>query len=233
VKRALVLLAVLACKQDPPKLERGALATVDNNVIELGGTISVPPDRDSIIVSSTTGQVARVVVAEGDRVETGSLLAVIDDASAIVAAQQAEANVEVAKAAGSQGALDTAHARAAEARAALARGEVRSPRNGVVVHVFRAAGESLDGTMPIARVADVSTLELHTRIAADALARVRPGMAARVTVRDGAAPVAGTVVYVAPAVDTTTGVGLVRIALASNAGIRVGASASARIEAGR
>jgi hypothetical protein len=40
-------------------------------------------------------------------------------------------------------------------------------------------------------------------------------------------------VYVAPAVDTTTGVGLVRIALASNAGIRVGASASARIEAGR
>jgi hypothetical protein len=58
-------------------------------------------------------------------------------------------------------------------------------------------------------------------------------MHAMVTVLGSDAPVAATVVRVAPAVDPTTLLGLVRIALASAEGIPVGTSATARISIGQ
>ena len=59
----------------------------------------VDPIENYEIVSSTTGQVLHVGVREGDRVEKGSVLATIDNQTARASLRQAEARLEVARAA--------------------------------------------------------------------------------------------------------------------------------------
>ena len=124
-----------------------------------------------------------------------------------------------------------ATARSGLAGAQLARREIRAPRDGVVLHLQRKVGESVDGTAatPIAEIADLRVLELHAQAPPAALRPLRDGMAAQVQVLGADAPVAATVVRVAPAVDPATMLGAVRIALASSEGVQVGTAASGRI----
>lgn len=135
--------------------------------------------------------------------------------------------------------LAAATARAGLAGAQLARREIRAPRAGVVLHLQRKVGESVDGTAatPIAEVADLSVLELHAQAPPAALRPLRDGMRATVQVLGSDAPIAGTVVRVAPAVDPATLLGVVRIALASTqgttVGIQVGTAATGRISIGQ
>jgi cobalt-zinc-cadmium efflux system membrane fusion protein len=72
-------------------------------------------------------------------------------------------------------------------------------------------------------------LELHAQAAPAALRQLRDGMAVQVQVLGADAAVAGTVVRVAPTVDSATMLGSVRIALAEAGGTKVGTAASARI----
>jgi membrane fusion protein (multidrug efflux system) len=141
----------------------------------------------------------------------------LDDAKA----KQAAAAAEVA----------ASSARSGLAGAQLARREIRAPRAGVVLHVQRKVGESVDGTAatPIAEIADLSVLELHAQVTPAALAPLRDGMPATVHVIGVAAPIAGTVVRVAPAVDPTTLLGLVRVALATSDSVKVGTAATGQI----
>src|SRR5262245_34670615 len=145
----------------------------------------------------------------------------LDDARAKQAAAAAE--------------LAAATARAGLAGAQLARREIRAPRAGVVLRLLRKVGESVDGTAatPIAEVADVRVLELHAQAPPTALRRLRDGMHASVQVLGSDAPVTGTVVRVAPAVDPATMLGLVRIALAASEGIQVGTAATGRVSVGQ
>jgi RND family efflux transporter MFP subunit len=145
----------------------------------------------------------------------------LDDARAKQAAAAAE--------------LTAATARAGLAGAQLARREIRAPRAGVVLHLQRKVGESVDGTAatPIGEIADLSVLELHAQAPPAALRPLREGMPAAVRVLGSEAPVSGTVVRVAPAVDPATLLGVVRIALASGEGIQVGTAATARISIGQ
>lgn len=131
--------------------------------------------------------------------------------------------------------LAAATARAGLAGAQLARREIRAPRAGVVLHLQRKVGESVDGTTatPIAEVADLRVLELHAQAPPAALRPLRDGMRATVQVLGSDAPIAGTVARVAPAVDPATMLGLVRIALASADGIQVGTAATGRISIGQ
>lgn len=145
----------------------------------------------------------------------------LDDARA----KQAAAGAELAG----------ATARSGLAGAQLARREIRAPRAGVVLRLQRKVGESVDGTAatPIAEVADISVLELHAQAPPVAMRRLRDGMRASVQVLGADAPVGGTVVRVAPAVDPATLLGLVRIALAASDGIQVGTAASGRVSVGQ
>jgi RND family efflux transporter MFP subunit len=141
----------------------------------------------------------------------------LDDAKA----KQAAAAAEVA----------ASRARSGLAGAQLARREIRAPRAGVVLHVQRKVGESVDGTAatPIAELADLSVLELHAQVPPASLAPLRDGMPATVHVIGVAAPIAGTVVRVAPAVDPTTLLGMVRVALATSDNVKVGTAATGEI----
>ena len=141
----------------------------------------------------------------------------LDDARAHQAATAAE--------------LAAATARAGLAGAQLARREIRAPRAGVVLHLQRRLGESVDGTgaTPVAEIADLSVLELVAQVPVAALAPIHAGLAATVRVPGAAAPIAATVVRVAPAVDPATLLGQVRIALATSGGVKVGTAATGRI----
>lgn len=141
----------------------------------------------------------------------------LDDAKA----KQAAAAAEVA----------ASSARSGLAGAQLARREIRAPRAGVVLHLQRKVGESVDGTAstPIAEIADLSVLELQAQAPPAALAPLREGMTATVHVIGIAAPLTGTVVRVAPAVDSATMLGLVRVALSKSDDVKVGTAATGQI----
>jgi RND family efflux transporter MFP subunit len=140
--------------------------------------------------------------------------------------------------------LATAQATEAEARAAagianrqLDRASVRSALDGVVLKVFRRPGELVDGTpgTPIVEVGDPSRLELSATATAAELVRCARGAAA--TVELPALPelrLRGTVAAVSPAVDRTTGLGTVRVALDTAGGPAppVGVTGTARVAVG-
>src|SRR5439155_9251742 len=139
------------------------------------------------------------------------------------------------KAAASTAELDAANARASLATSQLARRELRSPRGGVVLHLWKRVGESVDGTTatPVAEVADLSILELHAQVATGAMARIADRLPATVRVIGLDARFPASVVRVAPAVDPTTLLGGVRVAVDPKAdgiaGAKVGSAATARI----
>jgi HlyD family secretion protein len=141
----------------------------------------------------------------------------LDDAKAKQAAAAAE--------------LAASQARSGLAGAQLARREIRAPRAGVVLHLQRKVGESVDGTAatPIAEIADLSVLELHAQVPPAQLAPLREGMTATVHVIGIADPIGGTVVRVAPAVDTQTMLGLVRVALNRPDSVKVSTAATGEI----
>jgi RND family efflux transporter MFP subunit len=136
-----------------------------------------------------------------------------------------------AKAASAAAELDAAKARSGLASSQLARREIRSPRAGVVLHVQRKVGETVDGTgaTPIAEVADVSVLEVHAQAAPAQLTRLHEDMRATARLLGSEQPIDAKVARVAPAVDPATLLGLVRITLAKSDGVKVGTAASAQI----
>jgi RND family efflux transporter MFP subunit len=136
-----------------------------------------------------------------------------------------------AKATAASAELDAANARAGLANTQLARREVRAPRAGTILHVWKRVGESVDGTTAtaIAEIADLSVLELHAQVPPAGLVQLREGMAATAHMLGVNDEVHATVVRVAPAVDATTLLGLVRLRLDSSGPLEVGTAASARI----
>jgi RND family efflux transporter MFP subunit len=140
---------------------------------------------------------------------------------------------------------DTTAAAQSEAEAAAHRAErqveratVRSPLKGVVVRVLRRPGELVDGTpaTPVVEVADPSQLELTADATASDLVRIQKGQTADVVV--AALPQAswtGKVAAVSPAVDRTTGLGVVRVTLELATMVRppIGVLGTARIRTGK
>jgi RND family efflux transporter MFP subunit len=140
-----------------------------------------------------------------------------------------------------------AAAAAADLRAATAKREVASkqkaradmvaPIPGTIIHVFRKAGELVDGTptTPIVEIADPTTLELAADAPAADLVRLTQGAAAEIHL--DALPeqtIPGIVFLVAPAVDPTTAQGLVRVRVDAPpdlaAHLRIGLAGNATIK---
>jgi RND family efflux transporter MFP subunit len=140
-----------------------------------------------------------------------------------------------AKAAAAAAELEAANARAGLASKQLQRRELRAPRAGIVLHVWKRVGESVEASTssPVAEVADLSVLEIHAQIPPTALAPIRDGMAASARALGVDAQLEASVVRVAPAVDPTTMLGTVRLAIdpksAEGKGLKVGSAATAQI----
>ena len=132
-----------------------------------------------------------------------------------------------------QGALNQAEAALSIARQQLARAEIRSPIDAVVVKRFVNGGEQVDGTaaQPVVEVANVQTVELLGNVPANYLAKIHVGQKLTVT-SEGAPGVtfSANVFAVSPAVDPASNVGLVRIRIANPKGLlRLGMFLSAPV----
>jgi len=154
-----------------------------------------------------------------------------------IAARQ-EVDDATARTATATAAQNEAESASRRAQRQVERAIVRSPLQGVVVRIFRRAGELVDGTpaTPIVEVADASRLELDADATASDLVLLRKGQKADLTV--GALPTAawtGTVSAVSPAVDRVTGLGVVRIELdlADRPRPPIGVLGTARVSTGQ
>jgi RND family efflux transporter MFP subunit len=113
-----------------------------------------------------------------------------------------------------------AHVRVAQSRSGLARRQLgrtdlRAPRAGTVLRVFKRAGELLDAAdASIAEIADLSVLELRAQVTGAEMIGLAPGTPAVVDL--DAMPgmhLAGEVAAVSPAMDPATSLGTVRVTL--------------------
>ncbi len=143
-------------------------------------------------------------------------------------------DVARAGAAAADAALDAATARSGVASSNDARRELRAPHAGVVLHLWKRAGESVDGTSatPIVEVADLTTLEVRAQLSSEAVTRIRDGMPAVVRVPGIPAALTATVARVAPAVEPTTLLVGVRIEIEGTPLLTVGTSVTATITSG-
>jgi len=122
-----------------------------------------------------------------------------------------------------EGAQRAAEAALSVSRMQVARGKLTAPFAGTVVKRYVSAGEQVDGTAanPVVEVANLSHVELQANVPATDLARIRT--AQKVDFDSAGKKLQGTVIATSPAVDPTSGLGLVRISVANPDGaLRLG-----------
>jgi len=119
------------------------------------------------------------------------------------------------------------------AKLQVARCEIVSPLTGAIVKRFVSVGEQVDGTatQPIVEVASLQEVEFLGNAPAMYLAKMHPGETVYVTSESAPGQkFAGHVEAISPAVDPTTGVGLVRMRVPNPNGLlRIGIFLSAEI----
>jgi RND family efflux transporter MFP subunit len=132
-----------------------------------------------------------------------------------------------------EAALHQAEATLEIARLQVTRAQILSPLNGIVVKRFVSVGEQVDGSaaQPVVEVANLAELEFLGNVPAVYLAKLHPGES--VEIISEAVPdkkFAGRVVAISPAVDSATGVGMVRVRVPNSSGLlRLGLFLTAEI----
>jgi RND family efflux transporter MFP subunit len=180
---------------------------------------------------------ANVARARAERTNAESTLARVARVVEHGIAARQELDDAMARAASAKAGEAQAVAAARRANLHIDRATVRSPLNGVVLKVMRRTGELTDGTAAtaIVEIADASRVELVGDAPAQDLMRLARG--ARATISLTGIPgrtFPGAVSAVSPAVDRTTGLGVVRVALDISGGVPppVGIFGVARIASG-
>jgi HlyD family secretion protein len=103
---------------------------------------------------------------------------------------------------------------------------VRAPFSGLVIERNVRFGDLTGGTTALFRIARDGQVELAADVSEEALDKIHPGGRARVTLADGTV-VEGVVRLVSPAIDPSTKLGKVRIALPVRPDVRSGGFARA------
>lgn len=121
------------------------------------------------------------------------------------------------------------------ARRTLGRVQVRSTFAGTVTRVWRGAGALVDGTAstPIVELAASGLAEFDADATERQMVAIAPGQEATVTLATGGEPMAGTVRARSAALDVSTGLGLVRVAIEPKSDVTLGLFGSATIHLGK
>ncbi len=220
MRRSLVLLMLVAChhgasedegddKPAPAVVTCQPVAPAEiSDTIDVSGVVAPPPKLDAVVSSPVAGRVGQVAVEEGDAVAAGALLAVIEDPALPAGSIEAKAAV-------------------AAAEAAKAAAELELGRQQRLVDAGIGARKDLDDAK--AKAASAAA-ELDAAMARAGLAKLSDGLAATVEVIGLPGTLPASVARVAPAVDPTTLLGNVRVAISGDTkGIKVGSAARARI----
>ncbi|HVS01401.1 MAG TPA: efflux RND transporter periplasmic adaptor subunit [Thermoanaerobaculia bacterium] len=198
-------------------------------------------DRRATVTTRTAGVIRRLLVEEGDAVREGQSLAVLDDEEQSIAAERAQATLDIrqreyerlerlfAQELVSEEALETArrehrdaqHA-AQLARVELSRTVIQAPFAGVVLDRHLDPGNTVTSGTPVYTLADVDPLYTDVDVPERHVARLSPGQQVRLTSDAARRPVAATIQRIAPQVDPGTGTVKVTLAVAAGQGLRPG-----------
>jgi membrane fusion protein, multidrug efflux system len=177
------------------------------------------------LIPKQAGVVAAIMVEEGARVREGQVLAQLDDAEWRLQLQQSEARassaldaVERARALQDLELVSAqeverlaSEARVAEAEVGLTRlrvenAQIRAPIAGTVTHRYIERGQQVNTASPAFGLADLDRLQAQLAIPEREAHRVQVGQIARISLQEGAPPVAqGEVERIRPVVDAASG----------------------------
>ncbi|WP_188945935.1 efflux RND transporter periplasmic adaptor subunit [Polymorphobacter multimanifer] len=134
---------------------------------------------------------------------------------------------------GARARVGVARAQLAELNARIAMLDVRSPANGLILARNVETGQVVGpGTAALFRLAENGVLEMRAQVAEQDMARLKPGMSAEVTPVGSTESYRGQIWLLDPVIDAVSRQGIARIALPYSPGLRVGAFARARVQAG-
>jgi membrane fusion protein (multidrug efflux system) len=169
-------------------------------VRSLTGTATLEARRAATVVSETGGEVLRLLVEEGDRVEKGQVLARLDSERArLTLAQQAATERRLSHDRDRHALLQARNMISAEAlersrfdhaaqsaqmdlaRLEVSRADIRAPFSGVITRRHIKPGQMLKVGVPAFDIADFSELEARLSIPEAALVDVAPEQAAELS----------------------------------------------------
>lgn len=127
--------------------------------------------------------------------------------------------------------LASARAALSETRTRLNQTTIRAPVAGLIISRSVTRGQIVQPGTELFRMVRDGRLELDARVPETELGLIRAGQAATVS-SDGVGSAQGRVRIVTPEVDAQTRLGLARIALSGNSGLRPGMFARAAIDVG-
>jgi membrane fusion protein, multidrug efflux system len=213
-------------------------ATLHSYVTAYGAVEAEPagqrPAASAHIAPTSPGVVAEAKCAEGQRVNKGDVLFLMDSRAADVAVDFAQKTLErqqklVQVEGASQKTLQDAEQALAAAKAQKAQLQVQSPLSGVVTKVNTRAGEAADLTTVMAEVVDLDRLVVSVNVSIADLAAVKIGQPAELLSPDSTNILHAPVAYISPEVDSKTGSGLVRVSVPASSKWRPGQFIKLRI----
>ncbi|PZN93712.1 MAG: efflux RND transporter periplasmic adaptor subunit [Alphaproteobacteria bacterium] len=147
---------------------------------------------------------------------------------------QADIDRRTATRDGAQARTELARAQLAANEALIARLDIRAPAAGLVLSRSVETGQIVgagSGT-PMFRIAEGGILEMRALVAEQDMARLKPGMPARVTPVGSTTAYPGKIWLLDPVIDAISRQGVARVAVPYAPGLRVGAFAKVAIDAG-
>ena len=193
---------------------------------------AVAQAQNAIAQYDATNAQAQADYSRATRLEAGVI------AQSTLDQRSASARAASAQLAGARSALAVAEAdrRSQQAQrreldVRIARAEVRAPVAGVVSRrTARLGALAMNGGDALFRITEDGAIDLDAEAPEDALARVKLGMPAAVTVSGTSTAVPGKVRLISSEIDKASRLGHVRIALGATPAARIGAFATAIVE---
>ena len=186
----------------------------------------VPAQQSVQLAASVRAAKADAQLAEADLKRASALV----DKGFI---SKADIDKRVATRDGALAKVDLARAQLTANNAMIARLDVRAPAAGLVLSRSVEAGQIVGAGSPaMFRIAEGGILEMRALVAEQDMARMKPGMVARVTPVGSAIDYPGKVWLLDPVIDSASRQGIARVAVPYQPGLRVGAFAKVSIDAG-
>ena len=192
------------------------------------------PAASARVTPTVGGVVTAVQCAEGQRVERGAVLVLLDNRLADAAVAFAQKNFERQKTLLTTGGASQKTMLEAEQQwqaAQIQRNflEVHAPLAGVVTRLNVKPGEAVDLTTTLAEIVDLDHLVVSANVPSAELAMLHTGALAEVRFDFASAPVKGILNYISPQLDAKTGTAEVRVTLPTSSGLRLGQVVTVRI----
>jgi len=191
------------------------------------------------LVQLNTALLSAAVRQQQAALQTAQANAARDDAALDRAQQlkdrgflsQASLDTALANQRSSQAGVAQARATLAQSQTQLSQATIRAPVSGLIISRSVTRGQIVAAGTELFRMVRDGRLELDAQVPETDLPLIRAGMTAAIT-SDQAGETSGSVRIVTSEVDPETRLGIARIALASNSGLKPGMFASARIDVG-